>query len=161
MHSRAAQLIAELDLMPHPEGGYFREIHRSITSVWLDDGRTERSALTVIYFLLTDDELSRWHRVSSDETWHFHEGDPLELLVADREFRHVDTHLLGPLGQATAPVRIVHGGSWQTARCTASYTLVSCSVGPGFDFADFDMLRDHRGHVDELVKAHPHLRSRI
>ena len=77
MHDRAAELIRELRLEPHPEGGYFREVFRSPQKVKPLDERPERSALTTIHFLLLKGQHSRWHRVASDEAWHFYEGDPL------------------------------------------------------------------------------------
>src|ERR1044071_8201553 len=79
MHRRARELIGELHLEPHPEGGYFREIFRSAFKVQPLDDRSARSALTTIYFLLLKGQHSRWHRVASDEAWHFYAGDPLEL----------------------------------------------------------------------------------
>ena len=83
MDTRAAELIASLDLAPHPEGGFFRELYRSDSRVQPLDGRPERRALTTIYVLLPAGEVSRWHRVGSDEVWHFFEGDPLELFTID------------------------------------------------------------------------------
>ena len=85
MHARAAELIAQLSLQPHPEGGYYREVFRSAGVVTPADGRGARAALTTIYFLLPAGAASRWHRVTSDEVWHFYEGDPIELLELDAE----------------------------------------------------------------------------
>jgi predicted cupin superfamily sugar epimerase len=142
MDPRAASLISVLDLAPHPEGGYYRQIYRSLSSVRPHDGRGERPALTTIFFLLPAGEVSCWHQVTSDEVWHFYEGAPLELLTADAGFRTVARHVLGtPTGQST-PVHVVPAFEWQAARSTGPYTLVGCTVGPGFDFADFRMLRD-------------------
>lgn len=130
-------------MQPHPEGGHYVEIHRSATRVQPADGRPARSALTTIFFLLIAGEISRWHRViGSDEVWHVHEGAPLELLTAGLEFERLDRHVLGPVNGAQRPVHVVEAGVWQAARSTGDYTLVACSVGPGFDFADFEMLRD-------------------
>lgn len=141
MHPRAAILIETLALLPHPEGGHFREVHRSAHRVVPDDGRQARNAVTVIYFLLAEGEASKWHRVSSDETWHFHEGAVLELSVATTpELAAVETRRLGPVAHGTEPVSVVPAGQWQAARSTGAFTLVSCSVGPGFEFEDFEML---------------------
>jgi predicted cupin superfamily sugar epimerase len=139
---RAAQLITMLDLRPHPEGGYYREVFRSAAFVQPLDPRPPRLALTTIYFLLAEGEVSRWHRVASDEAWHFHEGDPLELFMLDPQRQQLSRHLLGAVGKDSRPVHVVPGGVWQAARTTGAYTLVGCTVGPGFDFADFHMLRD-------------------
>ena len=140
---RASELIAVLGMQPHPEGGYYVEIHRSAMRVQPADARPARSALTTIFFLLTAGDISRWHRViGSDEVWHFHEGAPLELFTAGLEFETFDRHVVGPLTGSQRPVHVVEAGVWQAARSTGEYTLVACSVGPGFDFADFEMLRD-------------------
>jgi len=80
MHERARELISTLEMRPHPEGGYYREVYRSIDRVMPGDGRGERAALTTIYFLLVEGTFSRWHQVDSDEVWHLYEGGPLELL---------------------------------------------------------------------------------
>src|ERR1700754_4829047 len=79
MHPRAAALIDQLGLIPHPEGGFYRELHRSAVAVQPLDGRPPRTGLTTIYFLLPEGAHSRWHRVTSDEAWHLYEGSPLDL----------------------------------------------------------------------------------
>ena len=142
MHERAAALVATLQLLPHPEGGHYRQIFRSASTVEPSDGRGARAALTTIYFLLTQGDVSRWHRVGSDEVWHFYEGDPLELFVADDHWSEVTRHVLGPLDAAARPVHVAPAGAWQAARPLGAYTLVGCSVGPGFEYADFQLLRD-------------------
>jgi len=155
MHPRAAALIEALRLVPHPEGGHYREIHRSTAVVSPGDSRGARAALTVIYFLLADGEISRLHRVMSDEAWHFHEGSVLELVVA-MEAGPVRTFSLGPCAGSTGPVHIVPAGAWQAARTTGPFTLVTCSVGPGFDFDDFEMMRD-RTDAGEVGRRRPEL----
>jgi predicted cupin superfamily sugar epimerase len=161
MHERAALLIDTLGLVPHREGGHFREIHRSPERVLPDDGRRSRSALTSIYFLLVAGEISRLHRVASDETWHFHEGDPLEILIASPDFREVHSRRLGLLAEATEPVRVVPSGWWQAARPLGTYSLVSCSVGPGFEFEDFEMLRERPGGATDAALLDPRLRHLV
>jgi predicted cupin superfamily sugar epimerase len=132
-------LISTLDLIPHPEGGYYGEVYRSSAAVEATDGRGPRSALTTIYFLLTADAVSRWHRVTSDEIWHFYEGAPLDLWIMTPTHWQVTHHQLGPLNGVARPVRAVPANCWQAARSTGSYTLVGCTVGPGFDFRDFTL----------------------
>lgn len=161
MLDRCRQLVSDLQLAPHPEGGYFREIHRASLPVQPSDGRSTRSALTVIYFVLTASDVSRWHRVASDEAWHFHEGDGLELFVCDPDFSIVATNRLGPFGAGAEPVRVVPAGHWQAARCTGEYALVSCAVGPGFEFTDFEMLRDVPLQTARLQQAQPAFASLI
>ena len=142
MTGRAASLIAILNLVPHPEGGHYGELYRSNAVVHPADGRGARSALTTIYFLLTGETVSRWHRVQSDEVWHFYEGAPLELWLASPGVDAVEQRQVGPLDGARRPVCTVPGGWWQAARSTGGYTLVGCTVGPGFDFADFALAAD-------------------
>jgi uncharacterized protein len=152
---RTAELVASLGLAPHPEGGHFREIYRSPAAVKPLDARTQRAALTTIYFLLAAGEVSRWHRVASDEVWHFYEGDPLELLEADPEWEQVRRTVLGPVADGRQPVHVVPAGSWQAARSTGAYTLVGCTVGPGFEFADFEMLDALPAEAERVRRRHP------
>ena len=127
--SEADRLIELLDLKPHPEGGYFRETFR--------DGGEGRAASTAIYFLLKKGEASRWHRVDAAEVWHFYRGAPLELKI------NRDTHVLGnDLDKAQAPQVVVPPHAWQAARSLGEYTLVGCTVAPGFEFAHFEMAED-------------------
>lgn len=157
MHSRAVDLIARLSLEPHPEGGYFREVFRSPARVGTGDARGDRAALTSIYFLLVAGETSCWHRVSSDEVWHLLEGDPLDLYDADPDLVDVAAIRLAPAHGDVRPVHTIAAGRWQAARTTGAYTLVSCTVAPGFEFADFEMMRDRPADVSRLRARHPTL----
>ncbi|MFC5343183.1 cupin domain-containing protein [Brevundimonas staleyi] len=127
----AAEIIALLDLKPHPEGGWYRETFR-------DPREAEgRSVGTAIYFLLAEGEASHWHRVDAAEIWHFHAGAPLELKIHDETGRRI---VLGPdLTAGQRPQGIVPAGAWQAARSLGDWTLVGCTVSPGFDFAGFEM----------------------
>jgi len=144
----AAELIAQLRLEPHPEGGWYREIHRSAEI--LDTPRGPRAALTSIYFLLARPQFSRWHRVTADETWHYAHGAALELLIYRPELRQVEKRVLGPpVPQGDVlpePTGVVRAGEWQAARSLGDYTLVGCDVGPGFDFEDFCFVAALPGH---------------
>ena len=139
---RIGWLIEALQLQPHPEGGHYRRIHAATAQVLPQDGRGARPALTAIHYLLAAGETSRWHRVASDEVWHFIEGAPLAMFEADAAFAHVETRTLGPLAPGSMPLHVAQAGRWQAARSTGAYTLVACTVGPGFDFEDFELLRD-------------------
>ena len=163
MHPRAAALIASLDLKPHPEGGFYREIFRSSSHVTPADGRGTRAALTTIYFLLPAGTNSRWHRVTSDEVWHLYEGGPLELLELDAHGDSPRQHVLAALadGMDAAPVRTIPAGHWQAARPLGDYALVGCTVGPGFDFADFTMLADDRAAAERVRARWPALAGLI
>jgi uncharacterized protein len=162
MHPRAAELITALDLQPHPEGGFYRQIFRSALQVAPMDGRSPRAALTTIYFLLPNGSVSRWHQVASDEVWHLYEGGPLELLELNASGQTVLRHVLGPVGGGTeAPVYTVGAGIWQAARPLGQYAFVGCTVGPGFDFADFRLLADDHVRAAAVRAAFPDLATLI
>jgi len=142
--ARPAELISQLALQPHPEGGHFREVHRS--GVRVSRGDADRSALTTIYFLLRAGERSRWHIVSSDEAWHFYEGDPLELVTFDPARRLVQRARLSRDGSGGQSVFVVPAGWWQATRPVGQYGLAGCTVGPGFEFEDFRFVADEPDH---------------
>jgi len=128
----AADIIRMLDLKPHPEGGHFRETFRDPATV---DGR---AASTAIYFLLARGERSHWHRVDAAEAWHFHAGAPLKLsLHADGATREI--MLGGDLAAGQRPQAIVPAHAWQAAESLGDWTLVGCTVAPGFRFDTFEL----------------------
>jgi len=158
MHPRAVALVDQLQLEPHPEGGYFREVYRSASLVQPEDARPRRASVTTIYFLLAAGEPSRWHRVHSDELWHFYEGDPLELVLAPPALERIERVTLAPpLGATGAAVGVAPARWWQAARTLGAYSLVGCTVAPGFDYADFSFLRDEGVLVDRLRQLAPEL----
>jgi predicted cupin superfamily sugar epimerase len=158
MHPRAAELIAALDLQAHPEGGFYRQIFRSEVQVTPLDRRGRRAALTTIYFLLPEGSFSRWHQVASDEVWHLYEGGPLEVLELSGSGESVVRHRLGPVGNGTdAPVCTIGAGIWQAARPLGDYAFVGCTVGPGFDWADFRLLADDHVRATAVRAALPDL----
>jgi uncharacterized protein len=144
---RAADLVSKLALQPHPEGGWYREIYRSPTRV--ETARGARSALTTIYYLLERNQLSRWHVVQADEIWHFYGGAPLELVAYTPSTRVVDRHLL----ESPTLVSVIPTGVWQAARSLGEYSLVGCTVGPGFEFADFQFVSALPSHADHFRGA--------
>ncbi len=162
---RARQLIEELNLQPHPEGGWYREVFRSPSIVTPQDGRPARSALTSIYFLLETAQHSRWHCVLSDEVWVHLEGAPLDLWTWDADNNRLHSTTLGPANAATVPQHIVSAGLWQAARPLADaatgYTLTACMVGPGFDFSDFRMMEPDGSEARQMTREHPSLASLI
>jgi uncharacterized protein len=130
----AADIIARLELRPHPEGGYYRETFR--------DSRADangRARSTAIYFLLTRGERSHWHRIDAAEVWHYYAGSPLTLQIAhDGCTTHLVT--LGPdLAAGQRPQAIVPADAWQAAMTTGDWTLVGCTVAPAFEFAKFEL----------------------
>lgn len=154
---RVQALVEALGLAPHPEGGHFREVFRAPAAVRPADGRDDRSAMTTIYYLLARGDHSRWHRVASDEIWHFYEGDALELFRAPPDLARVERVRLGPAGAGVRPVEVVPAGWWQASRSTGAFTLSGCTVGPGFEFADFAFLRDDPDAVRALTRSAPEL----
>ncbi|QDM19669.1 cupin domain-containing protein [Tardiphaga sp. vice352] len=129
----AAEIIARLDLKPHPEGGHFRETFRDSA---VDANGRSRS--TAIYFLLAKGERSHWHRIDAVEIWHWHAGAALELSIADDSGSRV-LRLGADLAAGELPQGIVPPHAWQAASTTGDWTLVGCTVAPGFDFATFEL----------------------
>jgi len=127
----AAQIIDTLNLQRHPEGGWFAE-------TWRADN-PGRATGTAIYFLLQEGEASHWHRVDATEIWHFHAGAPLLLSLSATEQGPARDHLLTPDLARGRPQLIVPEHHWQAARTTGAYTLVSCTVSPGFEFSGFTL----------------------
>lgn len=157
MDPRALERIARLRLEAHPEGGFFREFFRSSERVSPADERGSRAALTAIHFLLPAGAHSRWHEVRSDEQWTFLEGEPLELFVLEPGAREVQRVPLGPLSEGSVPTFVVPAGAWQAARATGLFALVTSTVGPGFDFADFRLLADVPPARHRLIELAPEL----
>lgn len=144
---RIQYLIKELNLLPHPEGGFYKEVYRSeenITSI-------DRSLMTSIYFLITGSNVSRFHRIKSDELWFFHEGDPLIVHTLDHEGHY--EHLLGLDFTKKENPQLLVSKDTIFGSCLAengSYALVSCVVAPGFDFRDFELFT-----YDQIIAQFP------
>lgn len=129
----ADSVIRLLDLKPHPEGGHYRETFRDAASYG-----GGRSAATAIYFLLKAGEVSRWHRIDAAETWHWYAGAPLELDIHD--VAGASVHILGPdLPSGARPQATVPANAWQQAHSLGPWTLVGCTVAPGFEFSAFEL----------------------
>ena len=122
----ADDIIAHLNLTPHPEGGYYRQ-------TWVAENQG-RPVGTCIYFLLKSGQSSHWHKVDATEIWLYHAGAPLILSLSATDDGPATDHLLTPDLSKGAPQIIVPENHWQAARTTGDYTLVSCTVSPGFDF---------------------------
>jgi predicted cupin superfamily sugar epimerase len=136
MPTKPQTIIKQLGLEPHPEGGWYRETWRADTS------EAGRAWGTAIYFLLARDEVSRWHRIDAAEIWHFYAGAALELSIA-ADAGPVTRRRLGPdLDAAEAPQLIVPPLAWQSARSLGDWTLVGCTVSPGFEFNTFELAED-------------------
>jgi len=148
------QLIDQLNLSSHPEGGYFRETFRSSQKVRMDE--QERSAATDIYFLLPAGVCTNWHRVCSDELWHFYKGDPLVLEVIDENGTLNQQSLHNQRDAETDFRGLVPANCWQRAYSQGAYSLVGCIVAPGFEFEDFEMKEP-----EELAGQYPGIASDI
>jgi uncharacterized protein len=147
MRTEIEKIVKELDLIPHPEGGYYRETYRSEETV--KNGK--RNLITSIYFLLTSENVSHFHRIKSDEIWYYHGGSPLVVHVLDAAGHH--EHIVGLdfekkyLPQFLVPKNTIFGS---TVLEKNNYSLVSCVVAPGFDFTDFELLKK-----EELLIEYP------
>ena len=138
MNKINTEIINQFKLSPHPEGGWFREILRSENYVTRRDGK-KRSNITGIYYLLCKNEISTWHRVNSaDEIWIYLKGAPLNLWCLDETNKKLRKLRL----DSNNPIEMIPSGYWQAAKSCGEFTLASCCVGPGFDFSDFEMLRN-------------------
>lgn len=155
------EIISGFDLSPHPEGGYFKETYRSgLTIPKSALHRTHpdaRNASTAIYYLLPSGSTSRFHRIASDEIWHFYLGGPLRIFELASE-THCQETLLGPkINNGEVLQHVVPAGKWFGARPdTDTYSFVGCTVAPGFDFADFEL-----ADADKLASQFPNHRDTI
>ncbi|MDK9709444.1 MAG: cupin domain-containing protein [Desulforhopalus sp.] len=172
MNKRAQTLISALELSPHPEGGYYKEVYRSAVTVHSPLAGEGRNAVTDIYFLLLAGQVSRFHRVLHDEIWHFYEGAPLILIdiaAVDLQLREVglggggmpddraklSSSAAGTQGRPMQFKHCVQGGNWQAAYSTGEYSLVGCTVAPGFAFSDFTFLADDIALQEAIITKYP------
>ncbi len=155
----AAEIIEKLHLLPHPEGGFYRETYRCSEQIRADalDVRygAARSICTSIYFLLTREAFSAMHRVKSDEIYHFYLGSSLEMLLLNPDGTHEIVSIGADIAAGQRPQFVIPKGVWQGSRVVGSpdypdYTLVGATVAPGFEFADFEL-----GERSQLVKEYP------
>jgi len=138
MDPTARRLIDELRLAPHPEGGHYRRVFESPS--WIEHNGHRRPALTAIQYLLAQGEASGWHRVDADEAWHWQGGGPLEIHEFDALTGALEIVRLDSAASGHSPMHVVRAGHWQAARPLAAYTLVACTVAPGFVWEGFAML---------------------
>lgn len=148
-------IVNQLNLTPHPEGGFYKETYRSnhiiAKDALYDEFTGDRNYCTAIYFLLTSDNFSAFHRIKQDELWHFYEGSPLSVHVINASGNYTK-HKIGKLIDGLQPQLLVPKGSWFASDIDdlESYALVGCTVSPGFDFDDFEM-----AERTNLIKAYP------
>lgn len=160
--NRIQEIIDSLDLKPHPEGGYFKETYRSegenAASQLPKAYKGSRNYSTCIYFLLTSDVFSAFHRIRQDEAWHFHEGSTILLHTISDNGEHQEHYIGNNLAKGERPQLMVSGGDWFAAKVIEeeSYAMVSCTVAPGFDFDDFEL-----ANRTKLVKQFPQHKALI
>lgn len=132
------KIIEQLQLIPHPEGGWYRETWRSTTQTTLENGDI-RSSGTSIYFLIPHGVTMHWHKVKSAEIWHFYSGSPLVLELKNNALETEEILMGNQLEAGFVPQATVNPNQWQRAYSLGAYSLVGCTVSPGFDFSDFTM----------------------
>lgn len=153
--SEISNIIETLDLSPHPEGGFYKEVYRSDEEVNRSDGSI-RSAGTAIYFLLPSGICTKWHRLKSDEQWHFYEGEKLVLETVDPEGNFSQLPLCNKLSADCSYQQVVPKNCWQRAYSTGTYSLVGCTVSPGFEFDEFEMIEQY-----DLAERFPDIAAKI
>lgn len=148
----ATDIIRKLDLQPHPEGGFYRRTYCAHERIAKADG-TQRHASTGIYYLLHDQAYSAWHRIDADEMWHFYAGDSLLIHLLDEHGEWKVQRVGNGLDEPDAVFQyVVPAGCWFAAEREGSlgYSLVGCTVAPGFEFATFEL-----ANVHTLLSSHP------
>ncbi|MCA0932383.1 cupin domain-containing protein [Lutimonas saemankumensis] len=149
-------ILRELELLPHPEGGFYKETYRSDNSIepYALPGsyKSSRNFCTAIYFLLTSDNFSAFHKIKQDEIWHFYGGSAISLHIITKEGAY-EKHLIGAdISKGEVPQFVVKGGDWFASEIEArdSFGLAGCTVSPGFDFEDFEM-----ADRQDLIERYP------
>lgn len=151
------KIVAELNMQPHPEGGYYAEVYRSPMEI---PGK-ERQLMTSIYFLLTSDNVSNFHRIKSDELWFHHAGSPITVHVLNEVQGHIEIKVGSDILNGEHPQALVKGGEifGSSVDTSESYALVSCVVAPGFDFQDFELFK--RSELLDQFPAHSEIITRL
>lgn len=142
-------MVAELELQPHPEGGFYRETYRSEGGCEVP-GLGWRNYSTAIYYLLVEGNYLAFHRIRQDEIWHFYYGQPVKLHIIDQSGNYRLVRLGHNLDNEQALQWVVPAGCWFAAHVERDYALVGCTVSPGFDFSDFELARR-----SELIQSFP------
>ncbi len=161
----ADKIIENLNLIAHPEGGYFKETYRSLGEIkeesLSDKYKGKRNYSTCIYFLLTSEKFSAFHRINQDEIWHFYDGSPIRLSVISEKGVYSNQIIGCDFSNGETPQVIVPGGSWFAAEVINKndYSLVGCTVSPGFSFDDFELI--NREDLISIFPKHKELISRL
>ena len=145
--------VNHLDLLPHPEGGFFKEMYRSEATVSADIMEAG------IYFLITAGNFSAFHRIKSDEMWHFYYGDPLIVHVIELDGTYTKLSIGLDLEKGQIPQAVVPAGAWFASESLGAYSLVGCTVSPGFDFKDFELAK--KAELSQEFPKHAELIGRL
>lgn len=160
MHSKSRFYIQKLELQEHPEGGYYREIYRSAEMITTEyPGRKKkRNYSTSIYFLLDGKQVSKFHKLRSDELWHFYDGSSVAIHVIDENGNYNKLIIGKDISSGEVYQTVIKKNSWFAAEVVdkKSFALVGCTVSPGFDFSDFEF-----GDRDFLIKSYPEFEDLI
>jgi predicted cupin superfamily sugar epimerase len=159
------ELVSHFDLLPHPEGGFYKELYRS-TGIIPKDAlnpafKGDRNYCTSIYFLLTSDNFSGFHRIQQDEIWHFYAGATLLVHVIDPEGNYSCNHVGMDITKGEAPQFVVPANSWFASEVKEAnaYSFVGCTVAPGFDFEDFELAE--RKALEQEYPAHSEIVEKL
>jgi len=143
MNQKAKYYIQKLQLEKHPEGGYFREVYRSGEMISIDAPKKnlKRNVSTSIYFLLEGSQISKFHRLKSDELWHFYDGDSIKVYILDEKGKLTETVLGKKMEDEEVFQTVIKNNNWFAAEVMnkRSFALIGCTVSPGFDFSDFEL----------------------
>jgi predicted cupin superfamily sugar epimerase len=160
MNEKAKYYVQKLELIKHPEGGYFREIYRAAEMIYIDppSKKIRRNYSTSIYFLLNGSQVSKFHKLKSDELWHFYDGDSIIIHIINENGELSQQYLGRNFEQGEAFQTVIGKNNWFAAEVKdkRSFALVGCTVSPGFDFSDFEF-----GKRNELVNKYPKLEDLI
>lgn len=160
MNEKAKEYIQKLQLKKHPEGGYFKEIYRGGEMILIDppDRRLKRNYSTSIYFLLEGKQVSKFHRLKSDEIWHFYDGSPIKIYIIDEKGKLSENILGKKMNDEAVFQTVIRKNNWFAAELInkKSFSLVGCTVSPGFDFSDFEF-----GDREQLSNQFPKLKELI
>jgi predicted cupin superfamily sugar epimerase len=156
MNKQVARLVKKLALVKHPEGGYFKQTYRSDIMVNVEGFDGPRNIATAIYYMLAGGQFSAFHRIRSDEIWHYYAGCSITLYAIDKDGKLSKTRI--GRGDGGTPQAVIKAGTWFSAAPDSkkSYCLLGCTVSPGFDYRDWEL-----GKRDELVKMYPQHRKVI
>lgn len=164
VEKKIQSLVDSLELLPHPEGGYYKEVYRSantiVKSALENRFKGDRSYCTSIYFLLTSDNFSGFHRIQQDEIWNFYEGSPLLVHVIDKEGAYTCHEIGMDVSNDLFPQLVVPAGAWfaSSVKNKEDYSFVGCTVAPGFDFEDFELaersllIKEYPQHQEIITK---------